>query len=444
MTYNSKKIKPINQENYVVKYKTLKFEIPFEKNKSTYLKEDIKPMYDSLRLTDFNIKNINIRAYSSIEGSLDRNIELQQKRAKSIGAALQTFQKPTINTEVNSSENWVEFLNDISNTKFAYLKNLSKTAIKNKLVSSLAQELEVYLKNHRKAVIILDLEKKDRYKNKSINELIALFNKILAEEDMTIATDIQNSIFEKLKESQSTPEVLKKMSIPQQAKYSFFLNKNSVYQYLLQQNYLLIAYNELKQLEKLVPRDKNVKYNLVALKFIIWKYKAEPVDEQKFKREIYKLKNHGIAQILIDRMMVNYHIVLSEQFMRKRDYVNKDKSVTFIEKNYKKFTLSDYDYLSLAQFLTYYSNDDKAVDLLDEKARSLVINEDLLFYYLNLTLIKPAVTQSDNYRTIMLNAINMNQKRFCNLFNAISKGGVTFQLLEDDYLRKTYCENCNE
>lgn len=35
----------------------------------------------------------------------------------------------------------------------------------------------------------------------------------------------------------------------------------------------------------------------------------------------------------------------------------------------------------------------------------------------------------------------MNKERFCKLFNSIEKGGVTFQLLKDDYLNDTYCEN---
>lgn len=444
LTYQTKRIKPSDKESFVTKYKTFKFEVPFEKNKATYSKEDIKPMYDSLRLTDFNIKTINIRAYSSVDGSLERNMELQKQRANSIAEALQTFQEPTITTEVNSSENWVDFLNDISNTKHANLKTLSKVAIKSKLVGNLAQELEPYLKNHRKAVITLELEKKDLYNDKSTEELISLFNKVLAANDVEIANDIQNSIFEKLKESQSSPDILNKMNVPQQAKYARFINKNSVNKFLLKQSYLLIAYNELLKLEKLVPRDKEVKYNLVALKMVMFKHNAQPVDAEKFKRQIYQLKNYGIKQILIDRMMVNYHIIKSEQYMRKGDYTNKDKSVAYIEKNYKKFPLSDYDYLSLAQFLTYYSNHDKAVNLLDKKVRSVTVDEDLLFYYLNLTLIKPELTASSNYRTIMLNAINMNQKRFCKIFNSINDGGVTFQLLEDEYLRKTYCENCNE
>jgi hypothetical protein len=130
--------------------------------------------------------------------------------------------------------------------------------------------------------------------------------------------------------------------------------------------------------------------------------------------------------------------------MRERDYVNKDKSVEYIKNNYKNFSLSDYDYLSLAQFFSYYGNTKMAVDLLESIARSIVIDEDLLFYYLNLTLIDQQLTRDPNYRTIMLNAINMNKERFCKLFNSIENGGVTFQLLDDKYLRDTYCENCKD
>ena len=44
----------------------------------------------------------------------------------------------------------------------------------------------------------------------------------------------------------------------------------------------------------------------------------------------------------------------------------------------------------------------------------------------------------------MLNAYNLNKKRYCELFGPNGKGGITFQLLENEYLRKTYCESCNK
>ncbi|MFI1772851.1 hypothetical protein [Thalassobellus citreus] len=443
LTYNPKEIKVTEQETFVIRNKTMKFKIPFEKNKSNYSQEDIKPIYDSLRLTDFNIKAINIKAYSSIEGSLNRNIELQEQRANSIVAALQTFQKPTINTEVSSSENWVEFLNDIKGTKHESLSGLSKTQIKAKLKGGLSGEMESILKHHRKAVLELELEKKDKYKTMSTDVLLNKFNAAITAEKLDEAIDIQNSIFERLKGKEVSPDILRKMNIPKQEKFVKIFNKNSAYRYMLNVREILIVYNELLELEKIVPKDREVKYNITALKIKLWRFRALEINETKLKNQITALKNYGIDSSLISRMMVNFHIVKAENLMRKRDYANKDKSVAFINNNYNKFPLSDYDYLSLAQFFSYYANIDMSVKLLENKARSIDINEDLLFYYLNLTLVNVDFTKDLNYKTIMLNAINMNKARYCKLFNAVEDGGVTFQLLENNYLRETYCENCN-
>ncbi|WP_299135846.1 hypothetical protein [uncultured Tenacibaculum sp.] len=441
LVYKTKSI-TTQKDKFVKKYKTLKFTIPFKKNKATYLPEDIKPLYDSLQLTDFNIKKINIRAYASVEGSLKRNTELQNQRASSIAKALQSFQKPHIQTEVKTSENWVEFLNDIEETAYTDFTDLSKKEIKKKLVGKVATDLEPYLKNHRKAVLTLELDKIDKYKDMPITKLVTLFNENIVNNDIQQAINIQNTIIGKLAERYS-PEVLTKMEIPRQKKYITLLTKNSMVKYLNNISQTLIVTHELEQLEKIAPKNKRIKYNLAVLKFVIWRNNAKSFNENNFKKEIFNLKKYGINQKLIDRMLVNFHIVKAEKEMRKRDYAKKDVSVKYILNNYKKFPLSNYDYLSLAQFLTHYANIDSAIELLDKKARSITIDEDLLFYYLNLTIINTAYTETTEYRTIMLNAINMNKDRFCKLFNPSLEGGVTFQLLEDKYLRKAYCESCN-
>ncbi|QTD38846.1 hypothetical protein JL193_06200 [Polaribacter batillariae] len=439
LTYKNKKI--TTSDRFETKYKTLKFVIPFEKNKAVYSKEDIKPLYDSLKLTDFNIKKIHIKAYSSIEGSLKRNLELQEKRANSIAKSLQSFQKPNIVTEISSSENWVEFLNDISNTKYKDLKKLSKKEIKQKVVGATSKDLEKYLKNHRKAVVILDLDKKDRYKDMSKEKLVEIFNDFVLKGFVDKALVVQNSIFDKLKEEKS-PDLLNKLNVPKQLKFSPILNKNSIIKYVLDLSYAKIAYAELKKLEKIDPKNKGIKYNIVVVKFIIWRNNWEKINETDFKKQILALKNYGITKNLIDRMLVNFHIVKAEKNMRERKYEAKDESIEFIIDTYENFNLSNFDYLSLAQFLAYYANTDEATELLDEKVRTITVDEDLLYYYLNLTLIDSYAVETQNYRTIMLNAIEMNKERFCKLFNSSLNKGVTFQLLENKYLRATYCENC--
>lgn len=441
LTFNNKQISN-NNDGYVLKNKTLKFSIPFEKNKSEYYPEDIKPLYDSLRLTDFNIKTINIKAYASVEGRLDRNIELQQQRAQSIAKALQTFQTPSIETNISSSENWVEFLNDIQGTPYENLANLSKSVVKSKITGDFSEELEPILKNHRKAVVELELEKIDVYKSNTAEELLGKFKSALAVADVDEASKIQNAIFERLNGKEISPDFLRKMEIPQQDLFVHLINKQTSFNYYLDERQVLITHNQLKELEKLAPKDARVKYNLVATKMKLWRYKAIEVDANKFKTEINNLKNYRIDAVLINRMMINYHIILAENFMRARDFNNKDKSVSYINNNYKNLNLSNFDYLSLAQFFSYYGNTDMSTQLLTPKAKSIDIDEDLLFYYINLTIIDRSLTQTTDYRTIMLNAYNLNPERFCGLFDPYGQGGVTFQLLEDDFLRTTYCENC--
>jgi outer membrane protein OmpA-like peptidoglycan-associated protein len=442
ITYKTKLSAKAENEQYSLKQKTLTFTIPFEKNKSIYSQEDIKPLYDSLRLTDFNIRKIDIKAYASVEGNAERNLKLQNERASSIVEAMQAFQEPTIETKVSTSENWVEFLNDITGTSYDSFKSLSKNEVKQKLVGGVTEDLEKYLRNHRKAVVRLELERIDKYKDMATEVIISLFNQAIGDDNLDEATALQNSIFERLKGKEANPDVLSSMEMPRQLKYVPFFNKNSAFRYLKDERNLLIAYNELQELEKLAPKDKRIKYNIAALKMRIWRYNVKPVKEANFKTELLNLKKYGINKRLINRMLVNYHIIKSELYMRERDYANKDKAVAYIVDNYKNVPLQDYDYLSLAQFLTYYADLKAAEDLLQPKMKTVDVDENLLFYYLNLTLVNKEIIQNPEYRTIMLNAINLNKERFCRLFNASNEGGVTFQLLEDDYLHDTYCESC--
>lgn len=441
ITYQNQAIQNKGKD-YILKHKTITFKVPFEKNKSTYSATDIKPLYDSLRLTDYTIQTIQIKGYSSVEGTTERNLELQQQRAKSIADALQSFQKPNIKTEVTSSENWVEFFNDLPKTKYADWKTLSKEQIKAKLVGNISKELEPILQMHRKAVVRLELEKIDRYESLTGDQLVAKFNQAIQSDQLAEAKEIQNSIFKKMQAKVVSPDLFSKLQLPKQIKYVGFLNNNAAFKAWMDEQESLIVYHELLDLEKLAPKDGKVKYNLAALRIKLWRYKVLEIKEPELRIQINDLKKFGISQVLIDRLLINLHIIKAENQMRQRDFKNKDLSVAFIEKNYQKIPLSNQDYLSLAQFFTYYANIDKAATLLEGKSRQIDIDEDLLFYYINLTVINKELIEKQDYRTILLNASNLNLKRFCRLFEPVEKGGVTFQMLESDFLRGVYCEVC--
>nr|WP_299388794.1 hypothetical protein [Allomuricauda sp.] len=432
----------LDVDGFDIKYKTLDFQIPFEKNKVTFSPTDIKPLYDSLRLTDFSIKQIDIQAYSSIEGSEEINKRLQEKRSQSIANALQSFQKPDIQTTVTTSENWVEFLNDIQGTKFEGYKNLSKKKIKEKVTGTVAEELEPYLKRHRKALITLYLERIDQYKTLAGEELVGQFNEAIANDQLSEAQQLQNSLFERIKLREVNPDVLDKLSIPKQKKFVDFFNSNSAFRHRMNTNSLMEAYYEFQELNKLDPDNKKVAYNMLALKLRMNHVFNSITDGETLLEKIRALEGMGIQRSLVQRMLVNYHITNSELLMQERKYYEKDASVRFILETYSEIPLGDMDYLSLAQYLSHYFNTTAAIVLLKDKVKQINVNRALLFYYLNLTLVHDNITQKPEYRTIMLNAINLDRARFCRLFDSAEIGGVTFQLLNNEYLKATYCENC--
>lgn len=424
--------------------KTIRFTIPFEKNKSEYSPEDIKPIYDSLNLTDFNIQKINIKAYSSVEGPADRNLTLQNQRAESIVKALQAYQTSSIINEITASENWVEFLNDIAGTKYEFLSKLSKDEIKLKMEKEgLSKELEPVLKNHRKAVLVLDLQKKTRHSESNAVTIRSFYEKSIREKNMEEALQFQEIIFSKIRNQQLPDSFLNTVEIPKEVEYGSLLKNNSVFLYEQNEGDLYTAILAFKSLQDLLPKDPHIKYNLCVLKLKSWLFGELLSDPQELKNEIVALEKTKISKLLIKRLMVNYHIILCEYLIAKKEYAEKDKSIKYIYDNYTYLNLSGKDVLQLAKYFSSYSKYDWAEKVLVPHVKKIDVDEELLFYYLNLTIIKQENTKKSAYRTIMLNAINANKKRFCRMFDPYGRGGINFQLLDDPYLKSTYCENCN-
>ncbi len=445
ITYQSKidTSEKIN-EKIILRNKRLKFIIPFKKNKTDFSQTDIKPLYDSLKLTDYNITNLEIRAFSSVEGSEKHNIELQEKRAENIVTALQKFQIPSINQKIIASENWVEFLRDVSNSSFKYLTKLSKSEIKESLKEKkILKQLEPYLSKHRKAILIIDLEKKSKQLISTPEQILDEFEKAISNKNIEEAIKIQKSIFSKIIDNKLPSSILKSIEIPKKKEFSLLLNNQAAYKYMIDEADLYSSYSEFLLLQDLFPMDGHIKYNICALKFRIWVLGKELIDPKKFKLEITKLKSYGITPKLVNRMLVNYNIIMCEYYMLKGDYKNKDKSLKYIYSKYRYLDNKDEDILSIAQYFVSFAKYDWAIKILEPKVKKIDANEDLLFYYLNLTIADTKQIKNMSYRAIMLNAINMNKQRFCKMFSSINSGGISFQLLGNDFIKKTYCENCN-
>ena len=436
----------VQKERQLTFHKNMEFTIPFEKNKYEYRAEDLYPLRDSLLLNYYNITSLKIRAYSSVEGSLEKNIELQEKRAESITNALESFQSIKIKREVSASENWVEFLNDIINTKYAFLKNLSKEEIKQELdKKSLKEEMEPILKNHRKAVLFLEMEKKHTYVDLSEQQMIKKFNEAVDQKNTALALELQQVIFQNVETQKYTNKVLDDLEVPEVASNISLLSNKIVFKSNQELSNELTALTSFQRLLDLDRGNLNIKYNIVVLYLSLFSQNELVIDRNKMLQHIKELEKLKYDPRMVRRMMVNYQLIMCEYLLSEKKYAAKDKALQYIFSNYKNTPYSDEDLLRLSKYFTAYNKQDWAIKMIENRVSKINISEDLLFYYINLTISDNKYTSKPAYRSILLNAYNLNSSRFCKMYDtAYSEGGISFQLLEDDYLKKNYCENCDK
>ena len=229
--------------------------------------------------------------------------------------------------------------------------------------------------------------------------------------------------------------------MPKQIEYGELLNNSTIFRYAMEYDYLRTL-RELEELRDLFLKNPKINYNIAVIKFRVWISGSPLVDKDKFWAEINNLKNFGIHPSLIKKMQINYNIIASELFMSAHRYDKKDACLKFILQNYQQTTMSENDLLNLAQYFASFAKTDVSASLIAPYLKRIDVNEDLLFYYLNLTIVNNNALKDYAYKKTILNAINLNRNRFCQLFDPYGKGGITFQLLDNAMLKKVYCENC--
>lgn len=436
-------IKISKEQISFLEHKRAKFEILFQKNKYDYTAEELRPIYDSLELKDYIIKKIQVRAYASVEGNTDKNIELQQKRAESIATAIRSFQTQPIDLEIQSEENWIDFYADLNKSPYIRISELPRDNIKTILEKhNVADALEPYLKRHRRAEVILELERTTTQEKVKSEILVDDFKKTLQKNDLSQAYLLQKAIFQKIKNGQATTSILDQLEIPKQSGYSLLLSKSIAFRYLANDQEVYTLYKQLLELKDLTPKDPHVRYNLCVLKFKLWLLGELSVNPDEFKAEINELKKYKVPDNLLKRMMMNYNIVMCEYQMKKGDFAGKDKSLKAISTGYNGMDMRWTDYLSLAQYFSSYSKYDWSIKLLRSKIKEPNAEADLLFYYINLGVTDEKIRKGSEYKALLKKASEEYPERYCNLFKSNDRGGISFQLLEDKNMRESFCNHC--
>lgn len=420
-------------------------EIPFAKGSSNFHYLELEKYFDSINLSATTVNKVEIRAYSSIEGPEKTNKNLMEKRANSMISALKKYQPSLKRVNIITAENWLDFLKDIKNTKFAALERKSKLEIKKQLVDpQTMKEIEPILANHRKAIAILYLESKTPFKSEDDSSIVSQYRKAISSKQVSKAQIILKEISDRIMDNRLPIEFIDKIEVPLAKEYSPLLNDREVYKYLLKATDEYEAFDNLIEIRKIDPINGKLNYNICALRFFLWQFGDDSASKSLLLREIDNLARQGIPENLIKRLKINYYILRSEDQMKALDYAGKDRSLNEIRKIYETLKANDEEIYSLAKYYSYYSHMEWAQQIIEPRIGNINISENLIFYYLNLLFFQPNTYSTEEFKKAALNAINLNTKRFCNFFKPNDKGGASMQLLEYDQMKTLYCTECNK
>lgn len=428
---------------HAVNERVAEFTIFFDKNKSTLDSSQVKPLLDTLRFSSGKLHKISVVAYSSMEGTVTRNEMLQRRRAENIINALAKYQTEEVVVEIRTEENKDEFINDVAGTEYSYLVEYPGSKLREVLSTDprLLASLEPVLASHRKAVVKLTFRDANRV---DAGPLKALFHKSLGEPELSHALVLQKRIFDKIRGEQLPHKFIEELEIPGESRYGPLFTNIILFNMERLDLSKVRTVSELEELAILMPDDPKIKYNILTLKLQLWaQTNNHGYDRASIEQLLREVDRSSLERASINRVKINYHLLLTQYLTYEKKFREKRKSVKTIYHYYSKIELTDDEVLSLARFLAFYSEFKMASDLLYTRLAGSNPSEELVFYWLKLNMSNNRKIEGSEFKRVTALAIAANRRRYCDLFRSRPEGGLSFQLKAIEPLRTSYCDFCN-
>jgi uncharacterized protein YkwD len=431
-------------ESYIPKAEEsdLSFRIPFEKNKSNYNPEDIKPFLDALNEPDFVVDNLTIAAYSSIEGNVEGNKKLQKKRAESIVEALKKMQNgKEIEKAITTDDSWEDFKNSVQGTKYEDMALKSKSEAQSYIKENdLNGKLEFLLKDQRYAQMNMHIT----YEIKGEKEqdyVVSRFNKAARSCDRDNALLIQKYIFGKVINEEYDENAVFDMVIDSTNAecVGLLMNKLWLEKFVNEEDVDDETCAKVNLYYDMAPTNPYLVFNKYFCEIENGVYNSVPKADI-MQNKINELYNSALSKELVDNLNLEFQFILMstndtldvptqivlESLQRIKDIVSVEDAnwQSSLKLAYIFIDHHDYDYS--AKLLEPFIYDDNVYD-------------ELLYTYISLCSYSTYRMMSNRFVTAMEKAKNSDPKRFCKLFKGDK---FSIQVLENTLVKDMYCNTC--
>jgi len=418
----------------------LSLRIPFENKKYTYQTQDIEPFLKLLNEPAFTIYDLQITAYSSIEGTDNENKILQQKRAESIIKALEGRQNNLMKTRIITEYNWTDFQTDIQKNQHNIMASMTLEEAQSYIRNyNLNKELEPLLASHRYAQI----DMKVTFDISGENEppyVLKKFHNAIAAGDKIMALSIQKFILKQILNYNYKPDILNKLEIPANKEYAgMIMNKIWLQYYTKQisQQDFIAGINNLYQIN---PGNEYIAFNCLFMK--ITEESLTSSDEATLiQNRIDRLYNTPLKKETIDALnikfqfkVINYADSVANDLKLKEVCINRMKQIIDINDE----TLQNS--LKLAELFIENNDYSFALKTLETWIFHPNVSEELLFAYVSLCSRDEMNMHTQKFNFAMNKCQELNQKRFCELLNG---DYFSLRVFENQFVKESYCKNCS-
>ncbi len=418
----------------------LKFNIPFERGKTSITTAQKSELVKRLDIYKPFVKSLKIKTFSSIEGNEQTNLKLQEERAAVLKEIISSVCTTELNTQVEAKENWDDFFEQITDTKFSYLKTLTKPRIKELLQSKkMVDSLDIILRLTRIAQIEVDLSAVVD-KNSEPYILLGAYKKALKLGDSLNAFACQSRLMYYLRSYKITNNDITSIEIPGNRKYIAHLT-----------NWVGLATNDpelfyTNQTRGMALLYSGIDTNFLPLQFnyciMALKYIRElgdtiipiPTLEAKMKK-CYKL-NTAKDSVYVDYMLLNYNIMTAYNNYMEHRYEKIDKPLQEIKNYFSRHEITETEGVKLGLLFNLYAKYDWTLDILKPLLKKYPNNNDVLFLFIKTYSPTDASFMSDSeYAGLLSLAKKRDKDRFMKWIDDES-----FQLLRKPEIKAEYCK----
>lgn len=385
---------------------TLKFDFEFDRDQVVLSNESRKEFDKKMKVYGPYINKVNIKTYSSIEGTLEKNLVLQKKRADELSKLVKSVTKKEIGLDIESKENWDYFNALIKETPYAYLAGLSKNRVKELLTDKkIRDDLEYELFHSRTAT--LEINVSAVIDNNSPPELILGSYKSAIENDDTLkAYKAQNRLMTEIFKNNFSRVDLLNVNVPRKKLFT-----------QLWTNYLALACTNEEQSYSwqvkdtaikaitLDPNDKHLQFNfcILALRYFEQYHQIiVPIKTIEEKMSFcYKNMQTPEDTTLVNNMFLNYSLLRLYEANYYHYFTEIPYWLKQVKTYYVKSKLSSEEAIKLGLIYNYYYETEETCKLLLPYVRNEHYNVEALKLFVTTYVPSFELIPENNYYELM-------------------------------------------